>query len=138
MATRQSLSAVFLFTRLLADGVRIFAGAIPLALITGWDVSWAIVAMGGLTLLYTAFGGMRAVVWTDVLQLGVFIAGGIAVLIVAPQMACGLEQAWTGPEQAGTPKIFEFPMEGPFGLLGGLGGCGVPGGDRCGPYHSHV
>lgn len=122
VATRQSLSAVFLFTRLLADGVRIFAGAIPLALITGWDVSWAIVAMGGLTLLYTAFGGMRAVVWTDVLQLGVFIAGGIAVLIVALQMAGGIEQAWTRAEQAGKLQIFDFRLEAPFGFLGGLVG----------------
>ena len=55
--TRRMLSLVFLVTRFLADGVRVFAGAIPLALLTGWSVPTAIVVMGAITLVYTWLGG---------------------------------------------------------------------------------
>ncbi len=75
VATRQCVSLAFLITRFMADGVRIFAGAIPLALLTGWDAGWAIVLMGGVTLAYTLAGGLRAVVWTDVLQWSVYMLG---------------------------------------------------------------
>jgi Na+/proline symporter len=72
-ATRRLVSVVFLVTRFLGDGVRIFAGAIPLALVTGWSIPVAIVAMGGATLVYTYFGGLKAVVWADVVQLAVYL-----------------------------------------------------------------
>ena len=51
--TRRTVSAVFLVTRFLGDGVRVFAGAIPLALLAGWSIPTAIVVMGAITLLYT-------------------------------------------------------------------------------------
>ena len=80
---RRTASAVFLVTRSLADAVRVFATAIPLAIITHWSIPAGILATGVITLAYTWFGGMRAVVWTDILQLGVYILGGVATLIVA-------------------------------------------------------
>ncbi len=85
--TRQLLSATFLVTRFLADGVRVFAGAIPLALLTGWDIGWAIVLMGVVTLAYTFAGGLKAVVWADALQLLVYVAGGAAALWPRPARA---------------------------------------------------
>src|ERR1043166_786741 len=60
--TRRLLSACFLVTRFLGDGVRIFAGAISLALVTGWSIPGAILAMGLITLAYTLVGGLKAVV----------------------------------------------------------------------------
>ena len=53
-----------------------FASAIPLALVAGWSIPISIVAMGIVTMVYTLFGGFKAVVWTDVLQLTVYLAGG--------------------------------------------------------------
>ena len=58
-----------MITRLLADSVRLFATAIPLALVTGWPYWQSIVAIGVLTLAYTYMGGIRAVVWVDALQM---------------------------------------------------------------------
>jgi len=58
--TRRMVSIVFLITRFMGDGVRIFAGAIPLALLTGWTIPTAIVAMGGATRIYTWYGGLKA------------------------------------------------------------------------------
>ncbi len=118
--TRRAVSGVFLLTRLLADGVRIFAGALPLALVTGWDVATAIVAMGAVTLLYTAIGGLRAVVWADVLQLAVYVAGGVAALAVALQLAGGLESAWPRALEAGKLQVLDFRLDAPFGFVGGL------------------
>ncbi|MFL5447901.1 MAG: sodium:solute symporter family transporter, partial [Gemmatimonadales bacterium] len=67
VGTRRLTSTVFLVTRFLGDAVRVFASAIPLALVTGWSVPTSIVVMGIVTMIYTWFGGFKAVVWTDVL-----------------------------------------------------------------------
>ena len=86
----QSLSSItFMGTRLLADGVRLFATAIPLKVITdsmGLSVGYPaiIIAIGLLTMSYTYFGGLRAVVWMDVMQMGLYLLaalGSIAVLL---------------------------------------------------------
>lgn len=87
---RRTASGIFLVTRSLADAVRVYATAIPLAIITQWSVTAGILATGVITLGYTWFGGIRAVVWTDVLQLGVYILGGAATIVVALSQAGGL------------------------------------------------
>jgi SSS family solute:Na+ symporter len=129
--TRRTLSATFLVTRFLADGVRIFAGAIPLALLTGWDVGWSIVVMGGVTLAYTFIGGLRSVVWADALQLGVYVAGGVAALVIAAQMAlpggggfAGVSDLWARADAAGKLNLLDWSLSfsAPFTLLGGLVG----------------
>lgn len=108
--TRQALSATFLVTRFLADGVRIFAGALPLAVVTGWDVATAIVIMGGVTLVMTFLGGLRAVVWADALQLAVYVAGGLAALVIALELAGGLGPALERAGAAGKLVVFDGRM----------------------------
>jgi len=106
---RRTASAVFLFTRALADCVRIFATAIPLAIITQWSFTAGIVAIGFVTLVYTWVGGLRAVVWVDVIQLGVYLLGGIATLIVATHLAGGVDafgRAW----EAGKLRTLDFHL----------------------------
>jgi SSS family transporter len=122
VATRQALSSVFLVTRFLADGVRIFAGAIPLALVTGWDVGWSIVAMGLVTLVYTFIGGLKAVVWADALQLVVYVAGGALALGIAWQMAGGAGAALEAAAVADKLRVFDLDLSlsVPYTLLGGL------------------
>jgi solute:Na+ symporter, SSS family len=74
------ISVVFLMTRLLADGVRLFAAAIPIKVITGIDYPVAIAIIAVLTLAYTYYGGLKSVIWIDVLQLGVYLFGAIYIL----------------------------------------------------------
>src|SRR5438445_7734675 len=96
-AARRTASGVFLVTRALADCVRIFATAIPLAIITHWSLAAGILAIGIVTVIYTWVGGLRAVVWVDVIQLGVYLVGGVATLIVATHLAGGVgafARAW--------------------------------------------
>ena len=94
---RRAASGVFLLTRALADCVRIFATAIPLAIITHWSLPAGILAIGLVTVIYTWVGGLRAVVWVDVIQLGVYLVGGVATLVVATGLAGGagaFARAW--------------------------------------------
>lgn len=120
--TRRLVSASFLVTRFLGDGVRIFAGAIPLALITGWPIPAAILAMGLVTIVYTWAGGLKAVVWADVLQLGIYVAGGILALVIAVSLAGGLEAVHSAAREAGKLRLVypELSFTRPYSLLGGL------------------
>ena len=79
---RRCASGIFMATRLLADSVRLFATAIPLALITGWPYWLSILVIALATLVYTYFGGIRAVVWVDALQMALYVAGGLVALWV--------------------------------------------------------
>src|ERR1051325_2841776 len=91
--TKNAASAIFLFTRLLASGARLYVAAIALALayemITGarpnqsqtlWIYIGATVAIVLLTAIYTTLGGIKAVIWTDVIQASIMI--GSAVIAV--------------------------------------------------------
>ena len=92
---RALASVTFLLTRLLADGVRLFATAIPIRVIllaAGYDVSygWIVVAIGVVTAAYTYVGGLRAVVWMDVVQMGVYVGGAIfALVLLWPSLSGG-------------------------------------------------
>jgi len=61
--------------------VVLFLPALAISTITGLDVVWSIWIMGGITILYTAMGGMKAVIWTDFVQ--VFVLFGGALLAIA-------------------------------------------------------
>ena len=120
--TRRLVSLVFLVTRFLGDGVRIFAGAIPLALVTGWSIPASILAMGLVTLAYTYLGGLKAVVWADVIQLVVYLAGGVAALLIAWNMAGGAGNALALAADAGKLKVvdFSFNLTSTYTIIGGL------------------
>ncbi len=84
---RWTASATFLVTRLLADGVRLFATAIPLKVIAdaaGLSVSYLaiIAALGLVTIVYTLIGGIKAVVWMDVVQMVLYVGGGLVALVL--------------------------------------------------------
>ena len=99
LATRRLTSIVFMLTRAMADAVRVFATAIPVALILGRGVPQtsvmpvAILLLGALTIVYTYRGGMKAVVWTELVQAGVYIMGGIAAIVLIGR---GVDGGWTG------------------------------------------
>lgn len=90
---RRLTSGVFMVTRLLADSVRLFATAIPLAIITGWSYPVSILAIGALTLVYTYYGGIKAVVWVDALQMTLYVAGGALALVL---LQGAVEGGWAG------------------------------------------
>jgi SSS family transporter len=89
LGVRRFTSAIFMVTRLLADSVRLFATAIPLALITGWPYPASIAVIGALTLVYTYAGGIKAVVWVDAVQLGLYLLGALAAVVAIQVMVPG-------------------------------------------------
>jgi len=121
--TRRFASLIFMLTRALGDSVRIFAAAIPIALILGQPYWVAILMTGVLTLIYTYFGGLRAVVWIDVLQFGLYLFGGIAALYILLDLVPG---GWTGILESarGAGRLQIFHLEGgpadPKWILTGL------------------
>jgi SSS family transporter len=132
IATRRFASITFMGTRALADSVRVFATAIPIALIIGpivpqqYLMPSAILILGILTLIYTYHGGMRAVVWTDVVQTVVYLGGGLAaVYILGNRVAGGWSTIISDAGAADKLKIFDFylgfdrPLTLFAGLLGG-------------------
>ncbi len=122
VGTRRLTSTVFLVTRFLGDAVRVFASAIPLALVTGWSIPLSIVAMGIVTMVYTWFGGFKAVVWTDVLQLSIYLAGGVAALFIAWHLAGGPHAALDLAARAGKLRVIDptIDFSRTYTLLGGL------------------
>ena len=74
---RTLASGLFLITRTLADGLRLYLAAVVLKIMLGWDLWLAVTVMGTGTVVYTVFGGIRAVVWTDVVQFAVYMLGAI-------------------------------------------------------------
>jgi solute:Na+ symporter, SSS family len=74
-------SAIFLITRVLADGVRFLATAVIIQVITGWSLPFAVIIIGIVTLIYTLSGGIKTVVWLDSIQFILYLSGGIITII---------------------------------------------------------
>jgi SSS family solute:Na+ symporter len=136
-------SSTFMLTRLLADGVRLFASAIPIAIIlrlagiraTTFQVYLiAIGLIAAVTLIYTFLGGIKAVVWMDVIQMSVYITGAAAAaLILINRLPGGLAGALDLSRGLGKLKFldpgmglsFKAFIAQPYTLLTALLGGGV-------------
>jgi SSS family transporter len=133
-ATRRFTSVVFMVTRAMADSVRVFASAIPIALIIGpalprqFVMPASILVLGILTVLYTYKGGMRAVVWTELLQAAVYAAGGLSAIVL---LGMSVDGGWTGiltaAHGADKLRVFDFylGMDRPHTIWAGIIGGAV-------------
>jgi Na+/proline symporter len=81
--TRSLVTAVFLIERGAGAGVALAAPSIVLSVILGWPFRLTVIIMGGLVILYTAAGGIKAVTWADVQQMAVIFAALVLSLIIA-------------------------------------------------------
>ena len=120
---RATASVTFQFTRLLADGIRLFATAIPIKVVLaayGVNASyWAIVIVLGIAMVfYTFVGGVRAVVWVDAIQMLWYVLGGVVVVVALAQ---ALPSGWFGDAvDASKFQIFDFssdPLTGGYPFL---------------------
>lgn len=119
VATRRIASAAFLVTRALGDGVRVYATAIPLAIITSWSIPVGILAVGIVTIFYTWVGGLRAVVWVDVIQLVFYLLGAVATIVIALNNPVhSLADAWNAGKLTVIDPALSFTRT--YTLWGGL------------------
>jgi SSS family transporter len=79
---RAVAASTFLITRALAEGVRVSAIALVISVVLGTSEKFAVVLVIALTVLYTLEGGMKAVIWTDVAQLLLYLTGSAVTLMV--------------------------------------------------------
>ena len=123
VGVRRMASGTFILTRIFADGVRLYATAIPLVIIfRGYNLFagvsdpmlyvGAILLTAAVTVIYVQVGGVRAVIWTDVIQLGVYILGGaIAIFVLVPKIPeLGAKLA----AAAASGKLTVFQTDGSF------------------------
>jgi SSS family solute:Na+ symporter len=117
-------AGLFLSTRALAEGVRVFAIAIVFEIIFKTGILPAVVIITVLTLVYTFEGGFTAVIWTDVTQLTIYLSGSVVALILALQWVPGgwatvnhLAQVYGGKLQV---FDFRFNFHEPYLFLSGL------------------
>ena len=120
-------AAIFLVTRTLADGVRLFATALVIAVVTQVPVPLAIVVIGAAMIVYTTRGGVSAVIWTDVVQMFVYVAGALVVFFALLQRLDGGWSAMVAAgEAAGKFRIVDAALDPSrvytlwSGLLGGV------------------
>jgi SSS family solute:Na+ symporter len=124
----KTLSAViFLITRSLADGIRLFTTALVISIVTQVPVTLVVVVLGAAMIVYTMRGGVSAVIWTDVVQMFVYILGAGAV---AMALLGRIEGGWAEVVRVGSETarfvVFDtaFDFTRPYtiwaGLLGGV------------------
>jgi SSS family solute:Na+ symporter len=124
----KTLSAViFLITRSLADGIRLFTTALVIAIVTQLPVTAVVIVLGAAMIVYTMRGGVSAVIWTDVIQMFVYIAGAGAVAVA---LLGRIDGGWAEVVRVGTETgrfvLFDTSLDFSraytiwAGLLGGV------------------
>ena len=108
-AVKTFASLMFLVTRNLGDGLRLFLAAVVLQKLVGWDFAVSAIAIGALTMLYTYFGGMKSVVWNDCIQFLIYMLGGFAtVVIIANEIPGGWSTFWEFANQHDKLTVLQF------------------------------
>ena len=74
---RRLVTVLFSLGAILGQSVRVLVTAIILQTVTGLSIEMCIIAIGAFAVVWTLMGGMRTVIWTDVIQFGIFIFGGL-------------------------------------------------------------
>jgi len=122
VSVKNFAASLFLIMRALAEGVRIYAASIVLTAVLSSSLPdvqnltlWSIVIVGVLTLIYTFEGGIAAVIWTDLIQLIIYIGGS---LVAAYMLLTLIPGGWNEIHRLGTEsgkfQVVSFKLD--FGL----------------------
>src|ERR1700733_4942039 len=104
-------AGLFLLTRAAAEGVRVFAVSIVVGITIGTRDVLSIAIISALTLLYTFEGGMTAVIWTDVVQMAIYIGGTlVAIFTLGTHVPGGWSQIHAVAAVAGKFHLFHFAL----------------------------
>jgi SSS family transporter len=128
-SVRSFASIVFLFTRIAAEGVRLFASAIPLKLILNISYPEAIIIIAFITLLYTYTGGVKGIIWVDVIQMFIYLGGALIAAIYLINLIPGGWAAILSTASVDNKfSVFNFGFDNgfsgffnqPYTLIGGI------------------
>ncbi|KAG2467844.1 SC5A6 protein, partial [Polypterus senegalus] len=107
-ATRICGTVTFIFQMVIYMGVVLYAPALALNAVTGFDLWGAVLAVGLVCTLYTALGGLKAVIWTDVFQTVVMFAGQLTVIVVGAWRVGGMGEVWRIAQEGGRISGIDF------------------------------
>lgn len=115
VAVKRLATILFTIGSILAQSVRVLVAALPLQIVTPLPFEWCIVVIGVFAIGWTLMGGMRTVIWTDVMQFLLFVAGGvIALLWMVNGFASGWETLFT---TAGAAEQFDGSTVNKFNVF---------------------
>jgi SSS family solute:Na+ symporter len=129
---RRLTAVAFLILRALAEGVRVFAVSIVVSILLGSGEAASIAVILCLTLFYTYQGGLTAVIWTDVVQMVLYVAGAVvSLMMLLHQIPGGWAHVAAVAGPLGKLKVFDFRLASPaifftrtYSFWAGiLGGC---------------
>lgn len=120
---QRTVAVMYSISKLLSVGVRLFSGCILVAAFLGISIYNGIVLVTALTFLYTLIGGLKAVARTDIVQMGLFVGGGLIAHTLIPDVA-GQDWSVMMDKAVGMGKTtivdWTDPMPFVYGLLGGF------------------
>ena len=106
---RHLTAGIFLATRALAEGVRVFAISLVISIVLGTGEVVSIIAIVCLTLFYTFEGGMTAVIWTDVAQMCLYVVGAaVSLIVLLSHIPGGWAHVAAVAGPAGKLQVFDF------------------------------
>jgi solute:Na+ symporter, SSS family len=106
---RKLTACIFLVTRALAEGVRVFAISLVISIVLGTGETASIALIVVLTLFYTFEGGMTAVIWTDVVQMALYVAGAlVSFFVILGQIPGGWDHVAAVAGAAHKFEVFDF------------------------------
>lgn len=112
LKSRTAASIFFMFSRVLASGVRLAGCAIAVSVFFGLGLKTAILFIAAFALLYTATGGIKAVIWTDMLQLALFVLGAtVSLIVIWNALPGGFSQFLSAGAAAGKFETFRFSFD---------------------------
>ncbi|XP_076063320.1 sodium-coupled monocarboxylate transporter 1-like [Oratosquilla oratoria] len=104
----QLLLGIGMMMMILYLGLCLYAPSIALSSVTPLHTSTSIVIVGTVCTIYSAFGGLKAVVWTDVFQLVIMVLGMWSVIVVGCIEVGGLDKVWELASKGGRTEMFNF------------------------------
>ena len=120
---QRTVAVFYTLSKILSVGVRLFSGSILVSHFMGVNVYMGLAAVTFITFLYTLIGGLKAVVRTDILQMMLFISGGILAHILIPMTSGkGWWELMNVAHLAGKTSFFDLSNPWPFifGIMGGV------------------
>jgi SSS family transporter len=88
-AVRAAAVGIFLLSRTLGDGIRLHAAALVLSLVAGLPEFVWVLVLGAAMILYTEEGGVRATIWTDAIQMAVYLCGALVCVVAVSRLLPG-------------------------------------------------
>ena len=110
--TRTLTAGLFLIARGLATGVVLYAPALVLSVVTGWDISFTIILMAVIAVSYTVLGGISAVIWTDVVQMFIlWLGAALSIIVIYMKVPGGWHEIFDTASAAGMLQSLDFSFD---------------------------